>query len=122
MNTHAKSNNSIGRFGPESARKNLRIAIDVIGVILEYCFVIHIGAITGWFLGLFFGKIYTNYFEPVYFPGPSEVTRWLELPYGFARHGAIFGVTLGIIVMSILIIKEHACSHFSFEEPENCLG
>jgi hypothetical protein len=80
----------------------------------------HIGAFAGWFIGLSIGKFYFDHLISTSFGNVSDFFGSMALFYGFAMYGAIFGVVLGVIVISALIIKEHACSNEISKEQMSC--
>jgi len=68
---------------------------------LEYCFGMYVGALLGWFGGWFTGRLYVEYFHPVYlsdFSGLDEIMCWERIPHIFAGAGVFAGVVIATIV------------------------
>lgn len=75
---------------------------------LEYCFGMYIGGLLGWLGGWYTGKIYVEYFEPVYlseFSGLDEIMCWERVPHIFAGAGVFAGVVIATIVTFCLSRK-----------------
>jgi hypothetical protein len=70
--------------------------------VIEYALGVHIGFAIGWLLGLWAGKTWVEYFEPVCMDGLSELFYWRLLPYNIAKSGAVIGVGMGIIMVAII--------------------
>jgi len=68
---------------------------------LEYCFGMYIGALLGWLAGWCTGRIYVEYFEPVYlsdFSGIDDIMCWDQMPRIFAGAGLVAGAVIGAVV------------------------
>lgn len=85
-----------------STRKLLDRLLFLIKPAVEYIFGMHIGFALGWLTGLCVGHSYVKYFEPVYLNDLSRLTYWREAPFLFARHGALTGLTIGVIVIALI--------------------
>ena len=75
---------------------------------LEYCFGVYIGALVGWVVGWYAGRLYVEYFEPVYlsdFSGMDEIMCWERVPDIFAGAGVFAGVVIAMIVTFCLSRK-----------------
>jgi len=70
--------------------------------VIEYAFGAHIGFAIGWLLGLWAGKTWVEYFEPVCMDGLNEFFYWRLLPYNIAKSGAVIGISVGIITVAII--------------------
>ena len=69
---------------------------------VEYIFGMHIGFALGWLTGLCIGHSYVENYEPVYLNDLSRLTYWREAPFLFARHGALTGLAIGVIVIALI--------------------
>ncbi len=69
--------------------------------VLKYCFGMYLGGLLGWFGGWFTGRLYVEYFKPVYlsdFSGLDEIMCWERIPHIFAGAGVFAGVVIATIV------------------------
>jgi hypothetical protein len=116
-NNHIKSlggNNKFDHINPLhlyrihiSKERLLDKLLNIVKVIVEYAFGLHIGYALGWVIGLFVGYTYVEYFEPVYMKDLSNVSYWRLAPYVFARNGAFIGLAIGMIVITVINAGMH---------------
>jgi hypothetical protein len=71
----------------------------IITAVAEYILVMHIGIIIGWFLGLWAGNVYFEYFPPQDSSKVFVLTRYGLIPHAFAKNGAIAGSFASIIFL-----------------------
>ena len=88
-----------------STRKLLDRLLFLIKPTAEYAFGMHIGFVFGWLIGLCIGHSYVKYFEPAYLDDLSQLSFWREAPFIFAKHGALAGLAIGIIAITIINSK-----------------
>ena len=113
METYAKSADITKH--PETGSLSRLIQIDLskeelldkllffIKPVVEYAFGMHIGFAAGWLIGLGIGHSYVEHFKPVYFEDLiGQLDFWRLAPYIFAKYGAIIGVTVGIVAVTII--------------------
>lgn len=70
--------------------------------VIEYALGAHIGFAIGWLLGLWAGKTWVEYFEPVCMDGLSELFYWRLLPYNIAKSSAVIGISVGVVAVGII--------------------
>jgi hypothetical protein len=84
----------------------------LIAVVVEYLFVMHIGVVIGWLIGLWVGNIYFDHFSPEDYSKAFVLTKQGLIPYTFTENGEIIGIFVSIIVLAVinkrLFIKEVA--------------
>jgi len=85
-----------------SAERFLDRSLFFIKTTLEYALGMHLGYAAGWILGWYTGNVYAENFEPLHFRDLNEFWQWELVPNEFARNGAIIGVAVGAIVITII--------------------
>ena len=83
--------------------------LSLIETVLEYAFMMHIGAAVGYVGGKCLGYIYMEDCQPIFSPELS--THLLLTPYRFAVYGAIIGAIFGMMVMTVLRIRQYVRAH-----------
>lgn len=112
MESYVKSINATKECEPDNSSCSFRINAQIEQLLdkllifvkpaVEYIFGMHIGFALGWLTGLCVGHCYVKYFEPVYLNDLSRLTYWREVPFLFARHGALTGLAIGVIVIALI--------------------
>jgi hypothetical protein len=77
-------------------------ALLLIAVVVEYLFVMHVGVIIGWLLGLWAGNVYFDHFSPQDYSKALVLTKQGVIPYAFTKNGAITGILVSIIVLAVI--------------------
>ena len=73
-----------------------------IAVVVEYLFVMHIGVVIGWLIGLWAGNIYFDHFSPEDYSKAFVLTKQGVIPYAFTKNGAITGILVSIIALAVI--------------------
>ena len=100
-NSHAAGNHSAFIAAAKFARLSFQRLLRSASRALEYCFGMYVGGLLGWFGGWFTGRLYVEYFHPVYlgdFSGLDEIMCWERIPHIFAGAGVFAGVVIAMIV------------------------
>ncbi len=112
MDSYVESVSMMKKFDARNSLHSLGVNISAewfldrllffIKTIVEYALGMHIGFAIGWLIGLCVGHSYVGHFEPVYLDDLGPLSYWRLMPYEFARNGAIIGVAVGAIVITII--------------------
>ena len=115
MNTHTQTIGVPEISRPNHHLFNLRLSFIVkwfidkllflIEIVLEYIFMMHIGAAIGYVVGKYFGYVHVEHSQPIF--SPESTTRLLLAPYRFAVYGAIIGAIFAMMVMTVLRIRQY---------------
>lgn len=73
-----------------------------IAVVVEYLFVMHIGVVIGWLIGLWAGNVYFDHFSPEDYSKAFMLTKQGVIPYAFTKNGAIIGILASIIALAVI--------------------
>ena len=77
-------------------------ALMLIAAVVEYLFVMHIGVVIGWLIGLWIGNVYFNHFSPEDYSRAFALTKHGVIPYAFTKNGAITGILVSIIALAVI--------------------
>ena len=77
-------------------------ALMLIAAVVEYLFVMHIGVVIGWLIGLWIGNVYFNHFSPEDYSRAFALTKHGVIPYAFTKNGAITGILISIIALAAI--------------------
>jgi hypothetical protein len=77
-------------------------ALMLIAAVVEYLFVMHIGVVIGWLIGLCVGNIYFNHFSAEDYSKAFVLTKQGVIPYAFTKNGAITGILVSIIALAVI--------------------
>jgi hypothetical protein len=77
-------------------------ALLLIAAVAEYIFVMHIGVVIGWVIGLWAGNVYFDHFSPEDYSKVFVLTKRGFIPYAFTKNGAIIGIFVSIVVLAVI--------------------
>jgi len=91
---------------PITKERSLSSAISPVAIIFDYILGLHAGAALGYMSGACFGSLYKHYYQPSDFNNWNEIKRSLTIPISFSVKGAVIGMIIGVLFITVLVIRQ----------------